>query len=57
MNDQNVEVVDNTKLLGTLISSDLKWDLNTDKIVKNANARMQILHKVSSFGASISDMK
>ena len=57
VNNQNIEVVDNTKLLETVLTNDLKWDTNTNKIVKSANARMQILHKISSFGASLSDMK
>ena len=39
------------------MTSDLKWDSNTNKIVKSANARMQILREISSFGASLSDMK
>ena len=40
-----------------IISDDLKWNLNTKNIVKKANARMQLLRKVSSFGASIEDLK
>ena len=57
INDKNIEVIDSTKLLGTIISSDLKWDLNTAAIVKKANARMQLLRKVASFGASEEDLK
>ena len=57
MNDQNIEVVESTKLLGTVISNDLKWDLNTNQIVKKANARMQLLDKASNFGAPLRDMK
>ena len=54
---ETVEVVEDTKLLGTIISNDLKWDLNTDQLVKKANARMQLLHKMSSFGSPLNDMK
>ena len=57
MDKTDIEIVDNTKLLGTHITNDLKWDLNTKHIIKKANARMQLLRKVASFGASISDMK
>ena len=57
VNDQNIEVVESTKLLGTIISNDLKWDLNTNQIVKKANARMQLLHKALNFGAPLRDMK
>ena len=57
VNNKPIEVVDNTKLLGTFITNDLKWDLNTNEIVKNANARLQLLHKISDFDASLNDMK
>ena len=57
LNEQNVEVIDSTKLLGTIITNDLKWDVNTAAIVKKANARMELLRKVASFGAPIEDLK
>ena len=46
------ETVTNTKLLGTVISNDLRWDKNTESIVKKANMRMEILRRISPFGAS-----
>ena len=46
-----------TKLLGTYITSDLKWDLNTNNLVKKAYSRMEILRKLSSFSAPEKDMK
>ena len=57
LNEQNVEVIDSTRLLGTIITNDLRWDANTANIVKKANARMELLRKVASFGASIEDLK
>ena len=57
LNDENIEIIENTKLLGTLIENDLKWDLNTKSLVKKANMRMQLLRKVASFGASKEDLK
>ena len=52
-----LETVQETKLLGTVISNDLKWTKNTHNIVKRANARMQLLRKISNFGASYDDLK
>ena len=52
-----LEVIDSTKLLGTIITSDLKWDENTANIVKKSNARMELLRRVASFGANIEDLK
>ena len=57
INDQMLEVLDSTKLLGTILSNDLNWDLNTLNIVKKANARMQLLRKVASFGTSQGELK
>ena len=49
-------MIDSTRLLGTIIQKDLKWDLNTAEIVRKANARMEILRRVSNFGAPIQDL-
>ena len=57
LNGQNVEVLNSTKLLGTIVSDDLRWDLNTSNIVKKANARMELLRRVASFGTSVEEMK
>ena len=57
LENQNIEVLNSTKLLGTIISNDLKWDLNIKHIVKKANARMAILRRASQFKASIKDLK
>ena len=50
---KNIEIVRQTKLLGTIITDDLKWHDNTKHIVKKAWGRMQLLRKVVSFGASV----
>ena len=55
LNGENIEILNSTKLLGTIISEDLKWDLNTENIVKKANSRMELLRKVASFSPSQED--
>ena len=57
LKSENVEVINNTKLLGTIITDDLKWDLNTKSIVKKANMRMELIRKVASFDAPTEDLK
>ena len=47
INNQPIEVIDSTKLLGTVLSNDLCWDLNTANLVNKANGRMQLLRKVA----------
>ena len=56
-NNQQIEIMDSTKLLGTVLSNNLSWDLITAEIVKNANAWMQLLRKVASFGTSLHELK
>ena len=46
---QSLEIVNEHKVLGTWLTSDLKWDLNTDKIVKSANIAMKKLQSASKF--------
>ena len=57
VNNENIEVVHETKLLGTYITSNLKWDKNTSEIVKRANARMQILNRSAQFTSNIHILK
>ena len=45
------------KLLGVIISDDLKWSDNTEYLVKKANSRMELLRKVAFFTSSIEDKK
>ena len=44
-----LETIDKTKLLGTIITKDLKWHENTKYIVRKANQKMRLLHKFSKF--------
>ena len=45
------------KLLGTTITSDLRWNENTRNIVKDSNKRMQFLHRASKFTNNVWDLK
>ena len=57
VNDKNIEIVKEAKLLGTYITDDLKWDKNTSEIVKKGFRRMQILNKSAKFTSNIYDLK
>ena len=57
LGDEQLETVTETKLLGTILTNDLKWDQNTNNIVKRAYARMELLRKLSGFGAPTKDLK
>ena len=46
-----------TRLLGTVITSDLKWDRNTNDIVKRAYKRIEIIRKLKHFEDPHMDLK
>ena len=52
-----IETLDKIKLLGTTITSDLKWNENTSIIVKDSNKRMQFLHRAAKFTNNMWDLK
>ena len=49
MKNQRIDIVDQAKLLGLILTSDLKWDENTNYLVKDANKRMLMLRAASKF--------
>ena len=53
---EEIETIRETKLLGVMITNNLSWDLNTEFIVKRANARLRILHKLVSFSVPVEDL-
>ena len=50
VNGNSIERVDCFKFLGTIISSDLAWENNTDAVVKKAQQRLFFLHQLKKFG-------
>ena len=57
VDDEEIEVVEQAKLLGVILTDDLKWDKNTEHLVKKANARLQLLRKVAEFTTSLEDKR
>ena len=51
-----IETVNNTKLLGVNISSDLTWHKNTKQLVKQAYQRIIILRKLFEFNMPVKDL-
>eukprot|EP00745_Piridium_sociabile_P031051 TRINITY_DN5146_c0_g1_i3.p1 TRINITY_DN5146_c0_g1~~TRINITY_DN5146_c0_g1_i3.p1 ORF type:complete len:151 (+),score=30.22 TRINITY_DN5146_c0_g1_i3:38-490(+) len=48
--DKQVDVVSEFKCLGLVISDDLKWEQNKNKIVKKAQQRLYFLRRLKMFG-------
>ena len=57
LNNAPIEIIDEAKLLGLYISSDMRWNLNTKKIVQGANMRMKLLQTAAKYTSSIGDLK
>ena len=56
LKNENIEFVNQMKILGTIINQNLSWDENCQHLIKKVNARMQLLRNVKSFGASHDEM-
>ena len=50
MDEDVIGIIKETKLLGLMVADDLSWDSNTSYLVKRANARIRLLHKLIEFG-------
>ena len=49
VNGEVIQTVTEAKLLGTILSEDLKWEKNTQYLVKDSNKRMRLLHNAVKF--------
>ena len=56
INGHDIEVVEETKLQGVVITSDLKWSSNTDYIIKRANSKLWCLRRLKALGANQDDL-
>ena len=56
MEGTRLEIVEQCKLLGVILTSDLKWEKNTQFLVKKANSRMEILRKLKSYNPPHTDL-
>ena len=56
LNGKPLEKVEETTLLGSIISSDLTWNSNTHHIVRKAYQRLEIIKKLYTFNIPIRDL-
>ena len=56
LENNDLEVVDEMRLLGIVIKSDLKWNANTENMVQKANKRIWILRRLKNLGAKQTDL-
>ena len=49
LQNQALEIVDEKRILGVYLTSNLKWDKQVDVLIKSANMRMRWLHAAKKF--------
>ena len=49
-NNDELEVVEESKLLGVVLRNDLSWGANTDYMVKRANRKLWCLRRLKKLG-------
>ncbi len=54
--NETLQVADSVKILGLHISSDLKWNLQVQEILKRANSRLYMLKVLKYFGLPLEDL-
>ena len=57
LQNENIQQVTQAKILGTVITDKLTWDVNCAVIIKKCHMRLQLLRVVASFGTDPKVMK
>ena len=57
LDNQELEMVEEMKLLGVVVRSDLKWSSNTKEIVGKSYKRLWSLRRLKGMGATVEDLK
>ena len=56
MKDTTIERVTSFKLLGLWVDDNLKWNMNTNHVIKKAAKRLYLLKVLKSYGAPEKDL-
>ena len=56
LDNHQLEIVEEMRLLGVHIRSDMKWHTNTEQMVKKAYKRLWIIRRLKSLGAAKKDL-
>ena len=54
---EEIKLVEEMKILGVVLSSDLKWNANTQNIVTNAFKRVWMLRRLKVLGTAVPELK
>ena len=56
INNTRIELVEQARLLGVILTSNLSWSANTESIVERCNKKMCMLRRLKKLGASTDDL-
>ena len=56
LDGHHIDLVEETRLLGLVLRSDLSWSSNTDSIVQRCNRKLWFLRRLKKLGASMEDL-
>ena len=57
LGNTEIDLVDETRLLGVVVRSDLSWSSNTDYMVERVNRKLWFLRRLKKLGANQDDLK
>ena len=57
LDNQELEVVEEMRLLGVTLQSDMKWTSNTEQMILKAYKRLWSLRRLKGMGATLEDLK
>ena len=57
VNDNRIDMVSKTKLLGTVLTDNLTWDRNCEELVQMEFKRMQLLNAAEGFTSARNNLK
>ena len=55
--ENDIETVEEMKLLGLVLRNDLKWNSNTSVMIKKAYAKLWMIRRLQAHGANLEDLK
>jgi hypothetical protein len=56
LDGHDLEMVEETRLLGLVLRSDLSWSSNTDSVITRSNKKLWFLRRLKKLGASTEDL-
>ena len=57
LGNQEINLVDEMKVLGVVLTSDLKWNSHTNHVITTAVKKVWMLRRLNALGTALPDLK